>query len=70
MKFNKETSMVRLLVYRNVFLYNDTQWCGMANRAIKGINRKRWILDDWKKLYRATGVPAEVPEWNWGRGDV
>jgi hypothetical protein len=68
MKYNKEAVIQTHLIYRNVFVFNESQWCGYMRRY--GKNIKRRVVDDWKRLYCATGVPVEVPEWNWGRGDV
>jgi hypothetical protein len=56
-----------MLIYRNVFVYNDSQWCGGSGS--RKYNPKRHVVDDWKHMYCATGVPSECPEWNWGRGD-
>jgi len=68
MKLRKDPHDLYIVKYRDCFVFNDSQWCGWSGSGIC-CNRKRHIWDDWKNMYRATGVPSNCPEWDWGRGE-
>ena len=67
MKYRKVKHGLPVLEYRDVFVDNESIWCGHSDQ----LNRKRRVVDDWKDIYRTSyrASGRYVPLSWWGNED-